>query len=167
MSNEYIHYGHRHFNPNQFVEIENYEWMSTKPKGGLWASALDVPLSWRRWCEVEEFPYFNPDRWFKFRLKPNARILYVDNTEILKDLPDAPNPRGLSTLFWEKHLDFVKLKEQYDAIEISLSKCSDLYSVLMAWDCDSILILNKDVIEEIDSSDKEVGYEVSKRTEVI
>lgn len=150
---EYIHYGHRHFNPNQFNEIENYEWMSTKPKGGLWASPLVAPLTWEKWCKDEEFPYFTPDRWFKFKLKPDTRVLYVDNVEILQNLPNAPNPYGLATVYWEKHIDFVKLKEQYDAIEISLSSCGDLYNILAMWDCDSILILNKDVIIETESSE--------------
>lgn len=153
MNKEYIHYGHRHFNPNQFVEIENYEWMSTKPKGGLWASSLDAPMSWRWWCEAEQFPFFSKDRWFKFKLNTN-RILYIDNTDVLKNLPDAPNPHGLLTLYWEKHLDFVKLKEQYDAIEISLSSCPELYNILYTWDCDSILILNKDIIIETESSEE-------------
>lgn len=154
MNREYIHYGHRHFNPNQFVEIENYEWMSTKPKGGLWASSLDAPMSWRWWCEVEQFPFFSKDRWFKFQLHPDTKVLYIDNIEILKTLPDAPNPHGLFTVDWQKNLDFVKLKESYDAIEISLSSCPELYNVLYTWDCDSILILNKDVIIETESSEE-------------
>lgn len=125
--------------------------------GGLWASPVDTRKSWEWWCTVEEYPYFNSERWFKLKLNTD-KVLYIDNVEILNTLPDAPNPRNLPRLSWEKILDFEKLKQQYDAIEISLSKCSELYQALMAWDCDSIVILNKDVIEEIDSSENHIDY---------
>lgn len=45
------------------------------------------------------------------------------------------------------NLDFEKLKEDYDAIEVLISKDSRLYWSLYSWDCDSLLVLNKDIIE--------------------
>ena len=44
-------------------------------------------------------------------------------------------------------LDFEELKKEYDAIEVIIS--DGLYYALYGWDCDSILILNKDIVEEL------------------
>ena len=38
MGKIYIHYGHKHFEPNSFVEIKNTMW--NKPYGGLWLQIL-------------------------------------------------------------------------------------------------------------------------------
>ena len=46
-------------------------------------------------------------------------------------------------------LDFEKLSKEYDAIEVNISECRDLYYSLYGWDCDSIVIMNPDIIEEI------------------
>ena len=51
-------------------------------------------------------------------------------------------------------LDFELLTYEYDAIELHLSEDNSrgdfmecLYWVLYGWDCDSILIMNPDVVE--------------------
>ena len=44
-------------------------------------------------------------------------------------------------------IDFESLSKSYDAIELHLSDSEDnLYMMLYGWDCDSILIMNPDVI---------------------
>ena len=50
-------------------------------------------------------------------------------------------------------LDFEKLSKEYDAIEVFISKDEQLYWDLYGWDCDSILIMNSDIIEEVRSSE--------------
>jgi len=55
----------------------------------------------------------------------------------------------LLRVFETVYLDFNKLKEEYDAIEVFISSDSRLYRALYGWDCDSILIMNKDVIEYV------------------
>ena len=46
--------------------------------------------------------------------------------------------------------DFEKmLADGWDAIEFRLSEDSELYWALYGWDCDSILVMNPDVVEEI------------------
>ncbi|MFR3519297.1 MAG: hypothetical protein ACLTT4_12785 [Coprobacillus cateniformis] len=46
-------------------------------------------------------------------------------------------------------LDFEELKRQYDAIEVNISNDYGLYWKLYGWDCDSILVMNSDVVVEI------------------
>lgn len=86
----------------------------------------------------------NEDNAFRFTLSDNAKVLYIDDSGILKRIPSKND----EFMFWVI-LDFEKLSEQYDAIEVNISKCYRLYHLLYGWDCDSILIMNPDIIQEV------------------
>ena len=43
-------------------------------------------------------------------------------------------------------LDFEKIAEEYDAIEVNID--NSLYYALYTWDCDSILIMNPNIIRD-------------------
>ena len=51
-------------------------------------------------------------------------------------------------------LDFEKLAKQYDAIELFVYGDFDLQGLLGTWDCDCVLVLNPDAVQEI-SNDEE------------
>lgn len=140
----YIHYGSKHFNKNLFKKIKNIPFV--KPEGGLWASNIKAKYGWKEWTQDNNYgtDKYREDNCFKFRLKNGAKILTIKNKKDLRELPKYKVPTFDSNLFnW---LDFEKLSEQYDAIEVFIDK---LYWELYGWDCDSLLVLNKDVIEEI------------------
>ena len=142
----YIHYGHngnKTYDPGKFQEIKNREFI--KPVGGLWASAVDAAYGWKDWCKDESYSECDPGNAFTFKLASWARVLVIDSTEALKTLPKADPPFQSSNVF----LDFEKIKESYDAIELLISKDRGLYFKLYGWDCDCILVLNKDVIKEV------------------
>lgn len=140
----YIHYGSKHLNKNLFKEIKNIPFV--KPEGGLWASNIKAKYGWREWTQDNNYMVdkYRKDNCFKFRLKEGSKVLAIRDKEDLKELPRYNVPTFDSSLFnW---LDFEKLSEQYDAIEVFIDK---LYWELYGWDCDSILILNKEIIEEV------------------
>lgn len=142
----YIHYGHngnKTYDPEKFREIKNQEFI--KPVGGLWASAVDATYGWKDWCEDQSYSECDPGNAFTFKLASWARVLVIDSTEVLKTLPKADPPFRSSNVF----LDFEKIKESYDAIELLISKDQRLYYKLYGWDCDCILVLNKDAIKEV------------------
>lgn len=142
MKNKYIHYGHKSFEESLFVEIKNKPFV--KPKGGLWASRIDSEYGWKSWNEDSYFRECSDENSFVFALKENARILIIDSQEKLETLPKN------ETIIYDMgnyNLDFEKLKEDYDAIEVLISKDSRLYWSLYGWDCDSLLVLNKEIIE--------------------
>ena len=143
----YIHYGDNEFDKNKFAEIKNKQFW-VKPKGGLWASRLNGINSWKRWCIAEEFCLEKLEKYFKFKLKENTRFLQIESSNQLKYLPrvKSPIPQLEGTGIY---LDFEKIKEDFDAIEVLISKDNQLYWDLYGWDCDSLLVLNKDVIEII------------------
>lgn len=143
----YIHYGHTKFDRSMFTEIKNVD-CSTKPKGGLWASDVNSKYGWKEWCDVEEFRNCNKENSFIFTISDNAKILCIESVGDLQSLPKVKDKFDLNFLSWYL-LDFEKLAETYDAVEVSISSDFDLYYQLYGWDCDSIVVMNPDVIIEL------------------
>ena len=143
----YIHYGHTKFDKSMFNKIKNVD-CSTKPKGGLWASDVEAEHGWKDWCEAEEFRDCKEENSFSFVLSDNAKILYIESVNDLESLPKGKDKFGLNFSSWYL-LDFEKLAETYDAVEVSISSDFDLYYKLYGWDCDSIVIMNPDIVVEL------------------
>lgn len=144
----YVHYGNSEFRPELLYGPHNQRYRN-KPAHALWASPKDAKLSWKEWCENEDF---NTDRlieYFEFTLKDSAKIFVVDSVEKERTLPIQDDGfDGLDNFF--RNYDFDKIKaDGYDAVECCLSDCWRLYDEMCTWDCDSIAILNPDVVEPI------------------
>jgi len=143
---KYIHYGHDKFDKNLFKEIKNRE-VFVKPSGGLWASNNNYEISWKKWCINEGFKTDSLKLFFEFKLSQNSKILIIDNADKLYKLPKIKMTNSPILGSYNVYLDFEELKKDYDAIEVFISKDHDrLYWDLYGWDCDSILIMNKDII---------------------
>lgn len=146
MSKKYIHYGHKSFDRNRFRPIKNRRAL-TKPEGGFWASPIDAEYGWKKWCDENDFRYCGLDNCFTFTLSLGARVLTIRSADGLDNLPQVKDE--WSFLDWCT-LDFEKLLEQgYDAVELELSADWRLYMSLYGWDCDSILVMNPNVIVEV------------------
>ncbi len=152
---KYIHYGHKHFNKEKFNIVENRLGIN-KPKGGLWASPVDAKLGWKQWCDDNYFRECDKNNSFAFVLKENANVIHLYSVEdVERLLIKAEKPPF--DMFIERFLpDFETMKSKgVDAIELHLSEdksgdyFDNLYYKLYGWDCDSILILNPDVVIEI------------------
>jgi hypothetical protein len=142
----YIHYGHKSFNRDKFQSIENRPYFN-KPMGGLWASPVEGANNWKDWCEKEQFRDCSESESFKFKLKDNANVLHLrscDDLENIEQLKDAITQLMCNKAYPNfEHL----LQDGIDAIEYHLSNDWDLYWAMYGWDCDSILVMNPDVIE--------------------
>ena len=147
----YVHIGHSEFDINRFQPISCREHFN-KPFGGLWASPLDSSYKWEDWCEDNNFNdtigqnKYTSDKQFKFKLKDSAKLLSITNSKQLNKLPQIEDELTHSVF---KILDFEKLQEEYDAIEVLISNDCQLYWDLYGWDIDSILVMNPDVIEVV------------------
>lgn len=148
ISDTYIHYGHRCFVPELFLPIKNIEFRN-KPEGGLWASPVNAEYGWRQWCEDNDMFTKNMNESFRFRLKWNAEVWHIHSVADLKNIPkDDRN----ATLGGDEAIfpDFEELRRmEIDAVELHFSEDPKLYMAMYGWDCDSILILNRDVIEVV------------------
>lgn len=146
---KFIHYGHDKFEKDKFGPVKN-RLDASKPKGGLWASRVDSPNSWKEWCESSGFGTEKLNTRFMFTLKEDAKVLRIINTKQLEQLPKMKNPLPITTI-WPM-IDYEELATEYDALEVLISEDHELYSSLYGWDCDSIVIMNPEVI--IQESDK-------------
>lgn len=153
--NSYVHYGDRFFMRDKFEPIENRDF-SNKPDGGFWASSCKAKNSWCTWCVENNFGKTNLDQYFYFSLSKTVNILRIESLEDCKKLILHPvgyvheeylNPnyevidykacieRGIDAI--EYKYDIARDSEDFEKID----------SIMWGWDCDSILILNPDVIE--------------------
>ena len=150
---KYIHYGSDSFDPYRWVDIINGDGgFLNKPYGGLWASAVDAKFGWYDWCKRENFSKHDLAKSFTFTLSENARILYLTPDNVW-DLPitqeyirrfGRPLPKEIYGSV--RGIDFEALSREYDVLDFCISKYPSMYWSLYGWDCDSVLILNKDVI---------------------
>lgn len=149
----YIHYGAKAFMPELFVPIQNRYFV--KPHGGLWASPTDAKYGWKEWNKDSGFIEIIEDRSFKFTLTEDAKVLHIYSVSDLDVLPKLEIPGMLNFNIGMVYLDFEALMEQgYDAIELHLSEedktnngfMEGLYWNLYGWDCDSILVMNPDIV---------------------
>lgn len=144
MAKTYIHYGSA-FDRKSFEKIKNVRtW--TKPSGGFWASATNAKYGWSQWVRDNDAQdTFSLDKSFVFSLKESAKILKLETIEDLGNLPQRVDKTGLVFMRDVYYLNFEQLVEDgFDAIEVAID---NLYYPLYGWDCDSIVILNPDVIE--------------------
>lgn len=141
---KFIHMGSDHFDKYRFVPIKNdRDWV--KPRGGLWSSPENSPYGWESWINDNNFTY-NLNSWFKFTLKAGAKVLEITNAKQLEDLP-----KGETTLHhsWVV-LDFEAIAKEYDAMLVMISSDNQLYWELYGWDCDTLLVFNPDIVEEVE-----------------
>ena len=143
---KYIHYGHKQFIPEAFTPIRNCV-AFTKPYGGLWASPVDAEFGWKEWCEREDFRECDTKNSFTFTLSESAKVLTISSVTEARRLPQV---RDELTLPWWVIPDFEELVWQgYDAVELKLSEDWSLYQALYGWDCDSILVMNPEVVVSV------------------
>lgn len=149
----YISYGKSKYDPQKFNEIKNLP-LFGKPLGGLWASPIDAPFGWKQWCEDINYVDCDLTKSFCFTLDKNANVIHLNSSEDCRRLPLVQlDPFFQSLTAYQVFPDFEKLKNNgIDAIQFNLSAeksgnmVDGMHSVLFGWDCDSILILNKNVI---------------------
>ena len=140
----FIHYGSDKYDPAKFCPIKRHEFLS-KPVGGLWGSPVDAEYGWKDWCEHNGLIHLLRDSSFKFRLSDTAKILYIRSVDDLVELPVINDEDMLFAPHIWIRLDFEQLlSDGIDAIQINMG--GELYFKLYGWDCDSILVMNKDVI---------------------
>ena len=159
----YIHFGSDHFNPCFFTPIRNSEWQP-KPEGGLWGSREGDDFGWEWWCKDSNFNTDSLKHSFRFQL-PDAHILTLVSPEQLLYLPkihewkpkeppkvevgEIPTMEQLRTWFTPNwcYLDYEKLAEEYDAIEMRNSGA--FREPLPTWDCDCIVVMNAEKVREV------------------
>ena len=150
----YIHYGDDQFVPEKFGKVRNNGvWTKPDHRSCLWASPVESKFGWKDWCEMEGYDPTNGfDTSFRFVLKDDAHVAHIRTEEDMSKITPFIIPNSYLDFYHE--YDFEKIAERYDAIELHLTEDptgvrGQLYYLLYGWDCDSILILNPDVVQEV------------------
>ena len=161
MNKSYIHYGAKEYNPDLFLKVKNMP-LRNKPAGGLWASPVDSAYGWENWNKSSNFVTCDKDNSFLFTLSEKAKIFHIYGADDLDNMPKQKLPAGYIEFTPMIFPDFeAMITDGYDGIELHLSeeRISDsadimdgLNNELYGWDCDSIVIFNKDVIIPLDKT---------------
>lgn len=142
---ELIHYGSDSYNPLKFKKIKNVEYFN-KPYGGLWTSPVNSNHSWKDWCIAEDFRVNSLNKSFQLVLNKDARIATIQYKLDLFNLPLIKN-KMLSSTFMQLQLDYKEISKEFDAIHLTAEgERNTRFSMeisLYGWDCESVLILNK------------------------
>ena len=104
------------------------------------------PSKWDELCEEFKIPM--DDRELS---TDRLRAFLLGNCPRTTDLPDID--RGPLWAAWYAlgcQLDFEWMAEQYDAILYLYGTSSVSDAVFWAWDCDSLVVFNPDVVEQVD-----------------
>ena len=164
----YIHYGASKYNDqilkDQIDELvaSNYKQIRLTGKPvGLYSSPVNTKWGWKDFCECEDFHTDCLDKYFKFTLSENAKILNV-NTEydiipyiISYEYKETFDPlisadfRNITDCC--DRIDQKKLMEEYDGMELYMDKNWDQlrYSMFYTWDVDTLVVWNPDIIKEV------------------
>lgn len=113
----------------------------------MWASDVNAKYGWKNWCVENGFDGWRLDQSFSFRLSDKANVIRINWLSDLHQLPEQDCDLEFTCL---RTVDYDKLiAAGVDAIEFNISNDWNLYMGLYGWDCDSLLVLNPDVIEII------------------
>lgn len=142
MPRRYVFYGDDPLDKNKMQPITNRP-LASKPDGGLWASPVDTQYGWADWCWREDFRDTSAQHKTVFSIE-NATVLKWTCAEDVACSPmqDVP-PEIINNFAGFTAPDFEKISERYDAIEVKIDR---LHHTLYGWDCDTLLVLNPEVI---------------------
>jgi len=132
---KYIHFGNDHFNINSFENIRKGGYFN-KPFGGFWSSPVNSNYGWKHFCKDHNFGDLTVS--FEFELKEDTKILTIDSLYDLKQI---------CSQFID--IDFASILEDYDAIYLTEKGFKETHLStpnLYGWDCETLLVLNKNVI---------------------
>lgn len=142
---KYIHYGSSKFNPERFDKtITIPSTFLSKPYGGLWASRVGAKYGWKDWCIDESFNTEKLEKHFEFYLSDDANVLEIHSHDDVKKMPEFILPERKNSRFVPDFSEMIK--RGVDAIELFLFDDARLDHDLYGWDCDSVLIMNPEII---------------------
>lgn len=132
-------------------DIKNQE-NGAKPLGGLWGCNSEAPdySTWKYWC-MQNQPDWYSEKSFEVTLKEDARVLVVESLEDIEDILIKSETGNLR----DARIDWEKAAKKYDIIDFRWDDFFELSYIIPNLDCDSCILLNKDVIEQIEEK-KEV-----------
>lgn len=122
-----------------------------KPDFGLWGSPVDSSCGWKEWCENNEFHTDTLNVFDTWSLKQESNILIIDSFDDLVSVMEIYGK--CDTRFPDtQYLDFSKIMKDFDGMYLTDNGNGECHFGngmlnLNAWDCESIVVWNPNVIE--------------------
>lgn len=144
----YTHYGADKFDKNLFRYPKTH--FATKPAGGFWGSPNDSNFGWNEWNEEQGYGNLNNEKKIRFTLTPSAKVVTIDSEASYNELYKKYKTEKQ---WWDLNdrLDWDKIFQDYDAMEVYITRYDALYMKMYTWDCDSICVFNPNVIVQVDN----------------
>ncbi|MCM1087797.1 MAG: hypothetical protein NC419_06545 [Muribaculaceae bacterium] len=159
MSDEYVHYGCNadDFDREKFQAVKNIPILA-KPTGGFWASPARSDgrqsfFGWEAFCNAVGYqPKHGLYRQFYFCIDIHANVFRIETADDYNALPKTMIADAVGKE--REFIDFEEcLRQGIDAIEYAYSAAHRNENVgeemdirMAGWDCDSILIMNPEII---------------------
>jgi hypothetical protein len=150
--------GHDELNLDAIEPVANNNLFTKPDKGGMW---LSVNNAWENWCLNNEETWIEDKKRYEIKLKENSNILKIESVSDLEKLPKCKNNiKEYDVTQWTL-LDFEELSKNYDGVQVMVNNDktpnktyeNSLYQRLYGWDCDSLLLFNKEAIKEFKEID--------------
>ena len=178
MSDIYVTYGLGNIFQKNKCNINLQCNYNGKPKSGWWGSPIDTEFGWKDWCMSEKWlpgmcsrteqqkfeedaeKYFSDNNKITWRLKDGSKKIDIITEKDIKELVNSGYIKNIpGGRFYDTYIiDFEKIKRAgYSAVELFTPVfghgCTNLdigiESLFYSWDCQSIVVLDPDVICQI------------------
>lgn len=148
----WVAYGFDSFDKDKVqLKPRNLRWEASinKPSTGIWASPVDSAFGWSDFLKGEHWRTSTLGQHYLFRLSPDANIYVIDTLDKLVAISDKAS-------YDKPCINVDKLMANYDGVFVTDEMAGRYhcdYSIRVAdlnsWDCESICIWNKEVIDVI------------------
>ena len=146
-----IHHGSRNYLPEKVGKIRN-DWK--KPSGGLWTSPIKSNYGWKE-AATDMCIFHNIHRSFTLKMKMDSKLLIIDSFTDFRNamlIYKAESQYPLNRVDNFASLDFERIARVFSAIWLTeKGQVQTRFSrpSLYTWDCESVVILDKDSVYQI------------------
>ena len=149
--------------------IDNFSGFANKPIGGLWASAYKLDefghrSNWERYAYASEIRFYEEYEYIRFKIKCSSIVLIINSLEDLDKLDRKLFNSIATTKDGNKYLclNFELIAEMYDAFYLTENGEKELscigpeygYVPFNYWDCDTLIVFNKNAIKITDKGEE-------------
>ena len=170
----FIHYNHDNLEDAKIgVEKQKEKFKPHFKPYGLWACDIMAKRDWGDWCESEQYATGDINKRFIFTLKDDTRMMVANDVNdfakyVSKDHQSSIEPQSFG---WDWDIDYAKLMEDYDGIEITEKLLSDILvsplhtpPFLHVYSVPSICVWNLDKVEIARSDPEFLQQQLDKYT---
>jgi len=142
------------YDPSKFEPITNKSFIN-KPKGGLWTSpfAPDKGSEWIEWCKNENFGVKDEGSPISIlKVKDDGKFLLISTLKDLVEILQIFQEKTFQGNYFDPVLDYESLAQSIDGIYLTTAgqwATRLTHPGLYGWDCETVFIMNKDVIDNV------------------